>query len=425
MLPDEYSVGSLIHDSQNSRVYEVDGPNGERLAAKLPPLGSRTSAKRFQREIEALHRAAGPSTMPIVLADPDFGWYLMPRATMTLAQVATPTPIAFGLEILDVIAAALQGLHARGEVHRDLKPENILQLSADSGDRWVVSDFGIVRNAAGVTTAQITQAGSLLGTEWWAAPEQHRDAHDATPRADVYSAALVVAWLTTGVSPRDFRAVGLAEHPLAGPLARATAVRVDRRFADLDAFVEACQSALAATSDKPRMMVDEGRFDDLSDHLIKHPTDTHDAVDALASVPFAEIESWYRRSPDAAVDLFTRICDALHDDIGSLSFSNHVDPVLIHGVRLARLHYSNEASDGSELAESVLGAISGLHQFAPADHALDWLDTLPQVRQNEMRIALHVVDGWGFFAGMASGRFASRRRSRLVTDLANDRHPRD
>ena len=345
----------------------------------------------------------------------------MPRALMTLADVTTPATMVLGLEILDAMALALRNLHARGEVHRDLKPANILKLRSSTGEHWVVSDFGIVRNAAGFTTAQITRQGSLLGTEWWAAPEQYRDAHTATPRADVYSAGLIVAWLTTGVDPWNFSTSALAGHPLAGPLAKATANRVDRRFPDLDSFLRACGDASSTRLLDPRAMMDEGRFDDLSQHLLRHPSDMTDAVRGLASVDFTEIASWHKRAPEVAADFFARICDALASDIGNLSFSMHVDPVLSHGVRLLRLHYSGARSDGSELAEAVLGAISGIGQFGPAEQALDWLDSLPPRRQDEMRIALHVVDAWDFYAEMARSRFSSRRTSLLVQDLANHR----
>ncbi|MBW0253747.1 protein kinase [Cellulomonas sp. PS-H5] len=399
-------------------MYEVDAPDGAKLAAKLPPTGSVSSAKRFQREIEALRRAAGSSTMPVVLADPEFGWYLMPRATATLADVDVPAPLELGLEILGVMAAALREPHARGEVHRDLKPANILRLETPAGNGWVVSDFGIVRNAAGATTAQITRAGSLLGTEWWAAPEQHRDAHDVTPRADVYSAGLIVAWLVTGVDPWDFAPSSLAGHAFAGPLARATSPRPNYRFSNLDEFVDACKAAVSATADDPRKMITDGRFEDLGNHLVRHPEDVLDAAREMAPVLFSEIDALYERSPDIAVDLFTRVCETIGEDIGDLSFQLHVDPVLIRGVRLCRLHYSIDRTEGTELAESVLGAISGIGQFAPADQALDWLDSLPARRQEEMRFVLHRVNAWDFFSGMAQGRFASRRKSQLVTELA-------
>jgi serine/threonine protein kinase len=423
LLPDGYIIGDLIHDSQNSRVYEVDAPDGAKLAAKLPPTGSASSAKRFQREIEALLRAAGPSTMPVVLADPNFGWYLMPRATATLADLDVPASTELGLEVLAVMAKALRGPHARGEVHRDLKPANILKLETPQGDKWVVSDFGIVRNAAGATTAQITKVGSLLGTEWWSAPEQHLDAHGVTPRADVYSAGRILAWLATGVDPWSFAPARLVGHEIAGPLARATSQRPNHRFADLDEFLTACKSAISATADDPRKMITDGRFEDLGNHLVRHPEDVLDSAKEMASVPFPEIDAFYRKSPSAAIDLITRICDALSEDFGDLSFSSHVDPLLIRGVRLCRLHYSIETSEGAELAESVLGAISGLDQYAPADQALEWLDSLPKSKQEEMRIVLHSVNAWDFFAGMAQGRFASRRKSQLVNDLARDKRP--
>ena len=66
------------------------------------------------------------------------------------------------------VAAALSAVHAAGVVHRDLKPGNVL-LSL-SGPR--VIDFGIAR--ALDVARQHTQAGMLVGTPGWMAPEQFR-----------------------------------------------------------------------------------------------------------------------------------------------------------------------------------------------------------------------------------------------------------
>src|SRR6185369_18044252 len=79
----------------------------------------------------------------------------------------------------------LAAAHAKGLVHRDFKPGNML---IDRDGRVLVTDFGLARSvsepprsrveaarhAVGSGTFVATNAGQLLGTPPYMAPEQHR-----------------------------------------------------------------------------------------------------------------------------------------------------------------------------------------------------------------------------------------------------------
>ena len=75
-------------------------------------------------------------------------------------------------------AGALGYAHAQGVVHRDVKPANL--LLRDDGV-LKVTDFGIARGAADAAT-QLTQAGTILGTAAYLAPEQARGEPVGPPR---------------------------------------------------------------------------------------------------------------------------------------------------------------------------------------------------------------------------------------------------
>ncbi|WP_067490331.1 serine/threonine-protein kinase [Actinomadura hibisca] len=82
---------------------------------------------------------------------------------------------AIGLDLL----AALRAAHAAGVVHRDVKPGNVLLPP----DRAVLTDFGIATVAGDET---LTQAGTIVGSPAYLAPEQARH-QKATPASDLWS----------------------------------------------------------------------------------------------------------------------------------------------------------------------------------------------------------------------------------------------
>ncbi|MFC3892965.1 WD40 repeat domain-containing serine/threonine protein kinase [Lentzea rhizosphaerae] len=75
--------------------------------------------------------------------------------------------------------SALRVAHQAGIVHRDLKPANVLL----SGDRVVITDFGIARLTGDVP---LTTDGSIVGTPAYMAPEQGTGA-PITPATDMWS----------------------------------------------------------------------------------------------------------------------------------------------------------------------------------------------------------------------------------------------
>jgi serine/threonine-protein kinase len=97
--------------------------------------------------------------------------------------------VAIALELLAAIAAA----HSRGVVHRDVKSQNIL---IDAEGRVKVADFGIAQ--AG--DPSMTEAGSVLGTAQYLAPEQARG-EPVDERSDLYSVGVVLYEMLTGTVP--------------------------------------------------------------------------------------------------------------------------------------------------------------------------------------------------------------------------------
>ena len=127
-----------------------------------------------------------------------------------------PIPLDEALAIARQIADALQAAHEKGIIHRDLKPANIA-LTADGQVK--VLDFGLAKalepeGAGSVLESPAmlthsptlaigaTQAGVILGTAAYMAPEQARG-KVADRRSDIWAFGCIVYEMLTGKRPFD------------------------------------------------------------------------------------------------------------------------------------------------------------------------------------------------------------------------------
>ncbi|WP_435830575.1 protein kinase domain-containing protein [Polymorphospora rubra] len=111
----------------------------------------------------------------------------------TLGRVGRLTP-ARTMALVAQAADALQAAHEKGIVHRDVKPGNLL---VRPNGTLVLTDFGIARSAM---VAQLTAAGSVLGTASYISPEQAAGG-TATPASDVYALGVVAYQCLSGHRP--------------------------------------------------------------------------------------------------------------------------------------------------------------------------------------------------------------------------------
>lgn len=127
-------------------------------------------------------------------------------ARLARGALAPGEALPLALSVVD----ALRVLHGRGIVHRDLKPSNVFVTPAGVK----VLDFGLARpmEAAGADTATaLTQAGTILGTPQYSAPEQLTgQAVDA--RADLFSAGVVLYEMLAGRPPFQGANIGAIIH---------------------------------------------------------------------------------------------------------------------------------------------------------------------------------------------------------------------
>ena len=175
---------------------------GRAVAVKLLPPHLAADAvfrARFVREARLAGRLSHPNIVRVYDAGETDGRpfivmeYVPGGSLAEAGQLEADHVVALGVQA----CAGLQHAHDAGLVHRDVKPANL--LVRDDGVLKIV-DFGIARAAE---STRHTQAGMLLGTAAYLAPEQIAG-RDATPAADVYSLGAVLYELLTGRPPYTF-----------------------------------------------------------------------------------------------------------------------------------------------------------------------------------------------------------------------------
>ncbi|TDD19855.1 serine/threonine protein kinase [Nonomuraea diastatica] len=100
------------------------------------------------------------------------------------------------MELIAQAASALQAVHDQGIVHRDVKPGNLL---VQRDGTLVLTDFGIARSDL---ANRLTDAGMVLGTAAYCAPEQAEGA-PVTPAVDIYALGVVAYECLMGQRPFD------------------------------------------------------------------------------------------------------------------------------------------------------------------------------------------------------------------------------
>ncbi|HEY2731528.1 MAG TPA: serine/threonine-protein kinase, partial [Polyangia bacterium] len=127
------------------------------------------------------------------------------------------------------VVAGLAAIHEAGIVHRDVKPDNFLRMT---DGRLVLSDFGLATNPADAPTVSI-----MVGTPHYMAPEVVMG-DVATPRSDVWAAAVVIHEILLGTRPER------------APLTRAPTLRGPRQASrSTRALLNVCRTALNTEPD--------------------------------------------------------------------------------------------------------------------------------------------------------------------------------
>lgn len=282
LLGGRYRLGTLLGVGGVAEVYRaIDERLHRGVAVKLFRTDVAEQLHRHEDEMRLLARLNHPSLVTVfdtgddeVTGQPYLVMALVEGATLADRLRNGRLAMDQVTEIGASVADALAYVHGQGLIHRDVKPANVLISNAG---RVFLADFGIARM---VDSAHVTQAGDVLGTPAFFAPEQV-SGDPVGPPADVYALGLVLLESLTGRReydgtslevamarltrppqipaelPAGWRAV-LTGMLVRDPADRLSAAQVSERLRRIEDFDEGTQAIPLLTAEPSTVMMSPG-----------------------------------------------------------------------------------------------------------------------------------------------------------------------
>ena len=298
-VADKYRIVKLLGSGGMGSVYEAENTSiGKRVALKFLLVSADTDPTlqvRFQREARVI--SAVRSAHVVELFDWGQDAQGQPFLVMELLEggdlashiehhgkLSVRHAVRFAVEAL----RGLRKVHGAGIVHRDLKPENLFLCTGDDDLKHVkIVDFGLSKlldtsDATDfVTSARLTQQGTLVGTPLYMSPEQIEAVAELDERTDIWAMGAITYEMLSGSPP--FMAESYARlvmaicqrdpiklssiNPEVSPqleaiVGKALARDRDQRFASVDEFCHALLridlAAVSAPATTPQVQIVSG-----------------------------------------------------------------------------------------------------------------------------------------------------------------------
>ncbi len=259
-----FTIVEKIGSGGLGKVYAAYDPElDRRVAIKImhPETGPHLDPRRALREAQALAKLSHPNVVAVHEVGPHAdGLFIAMELVegVPLSEWRTaPEDWTKAVAVLIEAGRGLAAAHAAGIIHRDFKPDNVI-VASDGRAR--VLDFGLARGSsessspsgdtANILDVDLTQAGVMVGTPAYLAPEQWTS-RPVDARTDQWAFCVTAIEILFGKRPFAARDVaGLRAQVLAGD------VRIVRPRAPIPAALE--RALLVGLSLDP-----DGRYDSM------------------------------------------------------------------------------------------------------------------------------------------------------------------
>lgn len=212
----KYTVVRKLGKGGMGTVYKVVDPDNRIYALKLfdpfPIMQEIIGLKRLQEIFLAETRLMAGLHASVVVEVVDYGedeqgrrYFIMEYFCKNLGEMigegfwmekmSRVIPPGMVLYYGTQLLKGLETLHQDDIVHRDIKPFNLL---VGEDNQLKICDFGM---ALVDGLSLVGNAGMIIGDPFYAAPEQNRQADDVDGRSDLYSAAVLLWRMLTGMFP--------------------------------------------------------------------------------------------------------------------------------------------------------------------------------------------------------------------------------
>lgn len=214
----KYIVRGELGRGGMSRVYKVEMPVTGKVAALklLQPeallerlMGGERVRERFTTEAVIMANLRHPNLVAVWDFDEEAGrpFYVMDYLCNNLGtmigetyEAEKPSRMLRLDKAVDYTRQTLDGiarLHHAGIIHRDIKPFNLLVTDHDTVK---ISDFGLSR----LRGERFRGPSNLMvGTPWYAAPEQEADPDAVDAAADLFPVGVTLYRMLTGILPME------------------------------------------------------------------------------------------------------------------------------------------------------------------------------------------------------------------------------
>ena len=210
-----FNIAAKLGEGGMGEVYRAEDTKlGREVAIKVLPTEVAQDIERlarFEREAKVLASLNHPNIAGIYQVEEADGIHFLVMELVEGEDLKErldrgPIPYSAVQTIALQITEALEVAHEKGIIHRDLKPANI---KVTPEGQVKVLDFGLAKafdpstktdaelSLSPTLTAQMTQAGVLMGTAAYMSPEQARG-EDVGKQADIWAFGAVIFELLSG-----------------------------------------------------------------------------------------------------------------------------------------------------------------------------------------------------------------------------------